>query len=184
VAKRTANLLSEMGEKPDALLMTRERFMAHESVSQGAITLDGSENASVTYALCCHPIPGDAILGYLGRGEGLVVHTSAFAVGRKLKQKDSERFIGVEWSDEPVRNFETGIEVTVVNGKGVLARVAGALAAAEADIIHVDMGQEAVQDSADLRFVIAVSDAQHLDTVLRHLKRTPSVVRAERMTSS
>ena len=160
--------------------MTRERFTAHESVSQGSITLDGSENASVVYAPCCRPLPGDAIVGYLGRGEGLVVHTQACAVGRKLQQKDSERFIGVEWSDEPVRNFETGIAVTVVNGKGVLARVAGALASAEADIIHVDMGQEAAQDGAELRFVIAVSDATHLEAVLRQLKRTPSVVSAER----
>jgi GTP pyrophosphokinase len=181
VAKRMTKLLTESGERPDALLMTRERFTAHESVSQGAITLDGSENASVVYATCCRPIPGDAILGYLGRGEGLVVHASTCAVGRKLQQKDSERFIGVEWSDEPVRNFETGIEVTVVNGKGVLARVAGALASAESDIMHVDMGQDAAQDSAELRFVIAVRDATHLDVVLRQLKRTASVVSAHRI---
>ena len=119
VAKRIVKLLAETGEKPDALLMSRARFTAHESVSQGSLLLDGSEGASVQFAKCCKPIPGDSVMGYLGRGEGLVVHTSTCAVGRKLQQKDSERFIGVEWSDEPVRNFETGIEVTVVNGKGV-----------------------------------------------------------------
>jgi GTP pyrophosphokinase len=162
--------------------MTRERFTAHETVSQGAITLDGSENASVTYARCCHPIPGDEIVGYLGRGEGLAVHRSQCANARKLQQKDSERFIGVEWSDETVRNFETAIEVSVVNGKGVLARVAGAIAAAEADIVHVDMGQETAQDTAELRFMISVRDQHHLDGVLRQLKRTPSVIKAERQT--
>jgi GTP pyrophosphokinase len=72
--------------------------------------------------------------------------------------------------------------VTVVNGKGVLARVAGALASAESDIIHVDMGQDAPQDSAVLRFVIALSDVTHLEAVLRQLKRTPSVVSAHRLT--
>ena len=66
VAKRMSALLAEMGEKPDPLLMTRERFMAHESVSQGAIMLDGTENASVVYSRCCHPLPGDKIIGYLG----------------------------------------------------------------------------------------------------------------------
>ncbi|MBD8049202.1 RelA/SpoT family protein [Limnohabitans radicicola] len=182
VAKRLVVLLGEQGQKPDALLMTRERFTAHETVSQGAITLDGSENASVTYARCCHPIPGDEIVGYLGRGEGLAVHRSQCANARKLQQKDSERFIGVEWSDEIVRNFETAIEVSVVNGKGVLARVAGAMAAAEADIVHVDMGQETAQDTAELRFMISVRDQQHLDGVLRQLKRTPSVIKAERQT--
>ena len=155
VAKRMAGLLSEMGEKPDPLLMTRERFMAHESVSQGAIMLDGTENASVVYSRCCHPLPGDKIIGYLGRGEGLAVHTADCSVGLKLQQKDSERFIGVEWSDEPMRSFETSIRVTVVNTKGVLARVAGTLANSEVDIVHVEMGQASAQD-ADLGVVLLV----------------------------
>ena len=75
---------------------------------------------------------------------------------------------------------ETSVVVTVNNGKGVLARVAAALASAEADITHVDMGEEAAQDTMDMRFVIAVRDRIHLDTVLRNLKRTPSVLRAVR----
>ena len=181
VAKRLVVLLSELGQKPDALLMTRERFTAHETVSQGAITLDGSENASVVYSRCCRPIPGDEIVGYLGRGEGLAVHRNECSTASRLRQKDSERFISVEWSDEPTRAFETGIEITVVNGKGVLARIAGAMAAAEADIVHVDMGQDTVQDSAELRFVLSVRDLPHLEAVLRQLRRTPSVIQAERM---
>jgi GTP diphosphokinase / guanosine-3',5'-bis(diphosphate) 3'-diphosphatase len=180
VAKRLMTLLAERGEKPNPLLITRERFTAHESVSQGGVMLDGSENASVKYAQCCRPIPGDEIVGYLGRGEGLVVHTSDCMVARRLQQKDSERFINVEWADEPARLFETRVVVTVSNGKGVLARVAAALAGAEADIAHVDMGAEVAQDATDLRFVIAIRDRTHLATVLRNLKRTPSVLKAVR----
>ncbi len=181
VAKRLVVLLSENGEKPDALLITRERFTAHETVSQGAVTVDGSENASVQYPSCCRPVPGDAIVGYLGRGEGLVVHRSGCHVARRLKAKDSERFIAVEWADEPVRSFDAGMLVTVSNGKGVLARVAAVIADAEADITHVDMGEEAAQEATDLRFVIAVRDAAHLDSVIRSLKRTPSVLRVHRL---
>ena len=182
VAKRMSGLLSEMGEKPDPLLMTRERFMAHESMTQGAILLDGTENASVVYSRCCHPLPGDKIIGYLGRGEGLAVHTADCSVGLKLQQKDSERFIDVEWSDEPLRSFETSIRVTVVNTKGVLARVAGTLANSEVDIIHVEMGQASAQDAAENTFIISVRDLNHLETVLRNLKRTPAVLNAERIT--
>ena len=181
VAKRLVVLLAEQGQKPDALLMTRERFTAHETVSQGAITLDGSENASVVYSRCCRPVPGDSILGYLGRGEGLAVHRAECGTASKLRQKDSERFISVEWSDEPARPFETAIEVTVVNGKGVLARIAGAMAAAEADIVHVDMGQDNLQDAAELRFVLSVRDQAHLESVMRQLRRTPSVMKVERL---
>lgn len=184
VAKRLMHLLTERGEKPDALLITRERYTAHENVSQGALTLDGAENASVQYAQCCRPVPGDIIVGYLGRGEGLMVHRAECTVAKRLQHKDTERFIRVEWSDEPVRSFETGLIVTVANGKGVLARVASALAATEADITHVDMGEEAAQDATDLRFVIAVRDSAHLEAVLRTLKRTSSVLRANRIQPS
>jgi GTP pyrophosphokinase len=180
VAKRLMALLAERGEKPDALMLSRERFTAHESVSQGAVTLDGSENSSVRFALCCRPIPGDPIVGYLGHGEGLVVHTEACGVGQRLHYKDSERFFAVEWADEPVRTFETGIVVTVRNDKGVLAKVASTLADAEADITHVEMTEETPQDSTDLRFVIAVRDRAHLDAVLRAVNRSPSVLSATR----
>ena len=184
VAKRMVNLLAENGQRPDALLLTRERFMAQETGSLGVLTLDGSENASVKFALCCRPIPDDAIVGYLGRGEGLVVHMAECPVATKLQNKDSERFIGVEWADEPVRSFETEIVVTVTNGKGVLARVAASLASAEADIVHIDMSEEGAQEVTDLRFVIAVRDLTYLTTALRNLKRTPSVLSVRRSSAA
>lgn len=181
VAKRIVALLAENGEKPDLLLMSRERYTADESISQGALVLDGSEGGSVQFATCCKPIPGDSILGYLGRGEGLVVHTDDCAVAKRLENRDSERFIAVDWSDETVRLFETSLLITVANGKGVLARVAAALASAEADITHVNMGQERAQDATELRFGIAVRDRVHMASVLRNVKRTPSVLRVQRV---
>jgi len=185
VAKRLTVLLAELGEKPDPLLMSKERFTAHETVSQGSVALDGSQNASVKYPPCCHPIPGDPILGYLGRGEGLVVHTGSCAVGQRLLHKDRERFIGVEWSEEIVRAFEAPLLVTVSNGKGVLARVAAAIAQAEADITLVNMVDEVSgQDAIDLRFVVSVRNLAHLEAVLKALRRTPSVTQARRVIST
>ena len=184
MAKKLAKLLAEQGAKPDALLLTRERFSAKDTLVHASVMIDGSENTSVRFATCCRPVPGDAIVGHLGRGEGLAIHTSTCNVAQKLHYKDSERFISVEWSDQMVRTFETGIVVTVNNGKGVLARVAGALASAEADINHVDMAEESGEGAMDLRFVISVRDTQQLDIVLRNLRRTASVLRAERIAPS
>jgi GTP pyrophosphokinase len=184
VAKRLRALLTDSGATLDAVLLTRERYAMNETESQGGIMLDGSENASVTYAHCCRPVPGDGIVGYLGRGEGLIVHADDCLVARKLKHKDSERFIGVEWSDEPVRTFETEIRVTVINGKGVLARVAAALAAAEADITHINMDDEGGQDATMLGFLIAVRDRNQLEIALRNLRKTTSVLKAQRANGS
>lgn len=184
LAKRLAKLLADHGEKPDVLLLTRERFSGTGSVAEAAVQIDGSENTSVRFATCCRPIPGDAIVGYLGRGEGLTLHTQTCQVAQKLKYKDSERFISVEWADEPVRTFETGLIVTVNNGKGVLAKVAGALSSAEADITHIDMADESDRGAMDLTFVIAVRDIHQLELVLRNLRRTPAVLKATRITNA
>lgn len=180
VAKRLVLLLGDAGQRPDALLLTRERFGPGNGHGMGSIALDGSENASVKFALCCRPIPGDPILGYLGRGEGLVVHTAQCPVAARLQYKDGERFMGVEWSDEPTRAFEVDLAITVSNGKGVMAKVAAALAAAEADIVHIEMVADSAQDVKELHFVVAVRDRTHLDAVLAKLQRSPAVTRAQR----
>ena len=181
VAKRIATLMAEQGNKPDALLLTRERFTSASHAT--SVLIDGSENASIQFAACCRPVPGDPIRGYLGRGEGLMIHCEDCAVAQRLKHKDKERFIPVEWSEAPVRPFEVGISVLVQNGKGVLAQVTAALAKAEVDIAHIDMGQESAQVTTELRFVVAVRDVAHLDNALRSLKRSSSVISAERSRS-
>ena len=185
VAKRLVVLMIEQGEKPDALLLTRERFTAHETISQGAVALDGSEGASVQYGQCCRPVPGDPIVGYLGRGEGLVVHHQDCGVAKRLRHKDAERFLHVEWADEPVRAFETGLIVTIRNAKGALAQVTRAIADTEADIAHLDMDEEAAQqDAPDLRILLRVRDSAHLEQVMRAVRRSSAVQRVERIQSA
>ncbi|GAB4212250.1 MAG: bifunctional (p)ppGpp synthetase/guanosine-3',5'-bis(diphosphate) 3'-pyrophosphohydrolase [Rhodoferax sp.] len=180
VATRLVKLLMEAGERPNALLLSQERLASADPSARGSIAIDGSQSTSVRLATCCRPIPGDAIVGYLGRGEGLAVHAADCQVAQKLQHRDSERFIHVEWADEPVRAFDTGLVVTVDNSKGVLAKVAGAISAAEADITRVDMAAESPQGAIDLRFVVSVRDVQHLEAVLRSLRRTASVLRVQR----
>ena len=182
VAKRLAALMVDQGARPDAVTLTMGRYAADDSgATQGVVFIDGSEGASVQLAQCCRPIPGDGLVGYLGRGEGLVVHTSDCHVGRKLFERDSERWMQVEWAEELTRPFETAILVLVRNGKGVLAQVAAAISAAEADITHLDMGQEKPTESAELKLLISVRDRLHLAEVLRALRRSPTVLRVARV---
>jgi GTP pyrophosphokinase/guanosine-3',5'-bis(diphosphate) 3'-pyrophosphohydrolase len=183
VAKQLARMLNDAGTKPDAVLLTMGRFSTDDTVSQGLVLLDGSEGASVRYARCCHPIPGDEIRGYLGRGEGLLVHTAECQTGKRLLQRDSDHWIGVAWADELQGSFEAGIGLLLRNGKGVLAQVAASVSQAEADIRHVamDKDQDVAEETAEMRLVIAVRDRHHLADVLRLLKRSPSVMRVWRI---
>ncbi len=186
VAKRLARVMAERGAaRPDAVTLSRLHFGTDAAddppATQGLVSIDGSEGAAIQLATCCHPIPGDDIVGYLGRGEGLTVHTADCAVGKRLFERDRERWLPVEWSEQPVRSFETAISVVVKNGQGVLARVAAAVSGAEADITHLDMGDEPAGESAEFRLLLSVRDRQHLADVLRTLKRAPAVLRAARI---
>jgi GTP pyrophosphokinase/guanosine-3',5'-bis(diphosphate) 3'-pyrophosphohydrolase len=183
VAKRLARLMAERGDRPDAVTLTLGRYAAHDdsTPSQGHVVIDGSEGASVQLATCCRPIPGDEVVGYLGRGEGLVVHTAECGIGKRLYERDSERWMAVDWAEEPTRPFESAISVLVTNGKGVLAQVAQAVSGAEADITHLDMGDERAVETAELKLLVAVRDRLHLAEVLRTLKRSPAVLKVARV---
>jgi GTP pyrophosphokinase/guanosine-3',5'-bis(diphosphate) 3'-pyrophosphohydrolase len=184
VAKRLAHLMAERGEKrPDAVTLSMRHFGARDEQvpQQGHVVIDGSEGASIQLASCCHPIPGDAIVGYLGRGEGLTIHAAECGVGKRLYERDSERWLPVEWSEQPVRPFDAEVSVLVQNGKGVLARVAAAVSATETDITHIDMGAERAAETTELKLTLAVRDRQHLADALRTLRRAPSVLRVARV---
>jgi GTP pyrophosphokinase/guanosine-3',5'-bis(diphosphate) 3'-pyrophosphohydrolase len=182
VAKRLARLLAEHGTKPDALTLTMGRYAADDAApAQGMVLIDGSEGASVQLAPCCRPIPGDAIVGYLGRGEGLMVHTVECSVGKRLFERDSEHWMSVDWAEQPSRSFETAVTLLVTNGKGVLAQVAQAVSEAEADITHIEMGNEPAAETTELQLLLSVRDRLHLADVMRTLKRAPSVQRVARV---
>jgi len=182
VAKRLSQMMGEQGVRPDAVTLTLGRYASDEAVpSHGLVVVDGSEGASLQLATCCRPIPGDDIVGYLGRGEALLVHTAECHVAKRLAERDPERWMGVEWAEEPTRTFETAITVLVRNGKGVLAQVASAVSAAQADITHIDMGEDRAAETTELRLLVTVRDRLHLADALRTIRRCPPVLRVWRV---
>jgi GTP pyrophosphokinase/guanosine-3',5'-bis(diphosphate) 3'-pyrophosphohydrolase len=187
VAKRLAQQMAERGARPDAVTLTLNRFGSTvDGPDDGAaappgVVIDGTEGASVVLATCCRPIPGDEIRAYLGRGEGLLVHTADCSTGKRLADRDPERWIAVEWAEQPSRHFETSVRLLVRNGKGALAQIAAAISAAEADISHIEMDNNQQDDATELTLLLAVRDRQHLADVLRTVKRSPPVLRAARV---
>ena len=181
LAKRVAAFASPQDALSAPLLDTIERLANRaDANAQSALQLDGSEGASVRYATCCRPIPGDTVIGYLGKGEGLIVHQQDCDIARRLFQKDPDRWIDLNWAAECTRPFETGLSVIVQNSKGVLARVAAAISEHDSDIAHVTMDEDMQQATTELRFVVQVRDRKHLADVLRALRRLKFVVRASR----
>jgi GTP pyrophosphokinase len=145
-----------------------------------AILVDGREGNSIHFQGCCHPIPGDNIIGYLGKGEGLQVHTNDCPVALRMLSKDSDKWVEVEWGKELNREFELDLAIDTRQGKGVLARVASSVTAADSNIMNVSMEDRFKEDSVTIRFTIQVYDRLHLSKVMRSLRANPDVMRVTR----
>ena len=149
-----------------------------------AILVDGREGNSIHFQTCCHPIPGDNIIGYLGKGEGLQVHINDCPIALRMLSKDGEKWVEVEWSKEVHREFEVDLVIDTLQGKGVLARVASSVTAADSNIMNVSMEDRFKEDSVVIRFTIQVYDRLHLSKVMRSLRANHDVLRVTRIRSS
>jgi guanosine-3',5'-bis(diphosphate) 3'-pyrophosphohydrolase len=138
--------------------------------------ISGNEGAAVSYSPCCHPLPGDDIVGHLRGGHGLVVHRADCEVARRQRIKDAERWVDVDWADELTGQFRTEIEIIARNERGLLGKIAAEIAASEANIVHVGMDEDA-SDTALLRFALLVRDRIHLAQVMRNLRKLPEISR-------
>ncbi|RCS59485.1 RelA/SpoT family protein [Parvibium lacunae] len=180
VLARRLYAFSEKADNPQtaALLATSSEHL-QEPLSQ-AITVSGNEGSAVHYSTCCHPLPGDPVIGHMRGGQGLFVHTEDCHTARRLRSKDPERWVEIEWALDTHGLFDTRIDVEVINGRGVLGKVAAALSEAEANIVQVQMDEEAGTNTA-LKFKIQVHDRVHLARVFRSLRNLAAVTKIHRL---
>lgn len=148
------------------------------------VLISGSEGSPVTLAPCCRPIPGDALIGYIRRGYGLVVHTTDCPTAARLRTRDPERWIDSQWESDIDHNrlFDVKLDVSVQNERGVLAKTAAEVSEAGSNISHVAMDHEA-EEITLLHFIVQVSDRAHLARLIRRLRHIPQVTRIVRVKS-
>ncbi|HDR9351145.1 bifunctional (p)ppGpp synthetase/guanosine-3',5'-bis(diphosphate) 3'-pyrophosphohydrolase [Burkholderia multivorans] len=179
MAKRIEVLMS--GRDADDDLPKGERHVVQHAPP---VVITGTEGMSVQLSACCRPIPGDAIMGYIGIGLGMAIHTTDCRVAQRIHRRDPGRWIDVEWAPQPGRLFDVAVKALVKNTKGIFARVAADITSADANIVHIAMDEDLTHESTVLRFVIQVSDRVHLANVMRRVRTNPDVMRIMRERST
>ncbi len=144
----------------------------------GTLMIQGTEGLVVTYGKCCYPIPGDLIVGQLSAGHGVVIHKERCPKIGKLRNSPSQ-FINVQWEDNVIGDFHVPIVVDVINGKGVLAQLANAIAEANANIINVHVDERDGRHNT-VKFIVAVRNRSHLARTMRRLRTVSEVTRIVR----
>jgi guanosine-3',5'-bis(diphosphate) 3'-pyrophosphohydrolase len=137
------------------------------------ILINGGERGVLSFGNCCHPVPGDDIVGYLSAGKGIVVHRLDCPNVVEYR-KTPERMIAIDWDHEVSGDYRVQLRIVVDNKPGVLATVAASIAEGDSNIENVEY-QERDQQTSTLLFTIEVRNRKHLADVMRRVRRAAVV---------
>jgi len=150
-----------------------------EVIDQGhllPLRFRGASRSMMRAGDCCHPVPGDPVLGQFVSGEGLVLHHRKCA---SLSDVDQQNAVEVQWNPQAGELFSTGIEVHSENKRGMLANVTRNIAEAGSGIEDLRLTQRGGA-MTELLFLVEVEDRKHLAQVIRAIKAVDGVARVIR----
>jgi GTP pyrophosphokinase len=146
----------------------------------GPVVIRGSEGMALQFAKCCHPIPGDPIIGFIKKGRGMIVHTHDCPVIAKMK-REPDKWLDVEWAPETRKLFSVNIKLLVANRQGVLAKVASEISAHDSNIENVSVEPDDSAAYSNIHFTLQVTNRMHLAQIMRGLRRLAEVIRITRL---
>jgi RelA/SpoT family (p)ppGpp synthetase len=183
--KNVDDLLVEigMGRRPSVLVARALVPAGDDDSGEGEtamrpLVIKGSEGMVTRFSKCCRPIPGDPVVGIITGGRGLVIH-SVNCRNISDNKYPPENFLDVQWEPSIDEEFPVEVLVAVEDRRGVLARVAAAIGDADSNIESVAI-EERDGRTNNLRFTITVHNRLHLASVMRGVRKMPSVIRIAR----
>jgi len=140
------------------------------------------ENAGKTYVLaeCCHPIPGDDVLGYVDESEMIIVHKRQCVVAAKLKSSYGERLISVDWATHKALSFIEVLEIKGIDKKGVLIEILKIIS----DGYGVNINKMYIETDAGIfvgRFYIYVHDTEDINNLCKNIIKIKEINSVQRV---
>jgi GTP pyrophosphokinase len=135
---------------------------------------------AVHFARCCHPLPGDRIVGIITTGKGVTIHTIDCETLESFAHQP-ERWIDVGWQGaaDSGNKYVGRLRVTVENRTGTLSSLSTVIARNEGNIINLKITNRS-SDFFDMLLDIEVTDARHLADITAALRATPAINAVER----
>ena len=148
---------------------------------QSSLAIRGSEGMVMSFAKCCHPIPGDPIIGHISSGRGMVIHTEGCNNIAEIRD-NPEKCVSVRWDPNVEGEFSVEIRVELENERGIIAKLATTITGAEANIEKISTVER------DARFSIVnlslnVRNRIHLARVMKRIRIIKPVIKVTRVKS-
>jgi GTP pyrophosphokinase len=151
--------------------------------TSSAIEVEGIDDVVVKLARCCTPVPGDAIMGFVTRGNGVSVHRTDCVNAEDLQKHQGDRVVLVKWLQGAASIFLVKIQVEALDRARLLSDVTRALSDAQVNILNAEVSTS--KDRIALsRFTFEMADATHLDSVLAAVRQVEGVYDVYRITNN
>lgn len=179
-----ANKFLGINEKnnEDAILRyyeNNEHVHEHRHVSETGVYVEGLPKAQIRLASCCHPVLGDDIIGYVSKGNGIIVHRFEC---HNIKNSQEERFIDVYWDlPKEGKTYETTLSIVSFDRRNVVADIINVLNSI--DNIYIVSISSSVDKSKDLvtKVKIKVNNKDTIQNAITNLNKISDVYRIERV---
>jgi GTP pyrophosphokinase len=153
------------------------RRVAQRNRTAGGVRIGGIDDVLVRYAKCCSPVPGDQIIGFITRGRGVTVHTSAC---NKALETDPERRVEVTWDIHGDFKRSVNLRVRSDDRKGLLARLTETFSGVGVNILTANARSNGDKGAVST-FEIEIVDVKQLNDVVRAIGAIPGVKSVERV---
>jgi len=143
----------------------------------GGVRVKGVGDLLVRFGKCCHPIPGDPIVGFITRGKGVTVHLGRCPT--VVNEREIARLIDVEWEAAPTQTYPIAIRVEAHDRTGLLNDIAGAVAESKVNIVAANISVN--QDhTAIIAATLQVASVSQLARVMGRLEQVKDVLSVQR----
>jgi RelA/SpoT family (p)ppGpp synthetase len=146
---------------------------------EDALVIHGTEGFVVNFAKCCHPVPGDPILGLISSEKGMVVHTANCHNSSEMRDKP-ERLVPLRWAEDVSGEFAVAIKVVLEKSRGVIAVIATKVTSLDASIKRINVDEEDPNLST-VHLIIGVHNRVHLARVMKHIRTVKGVTKVARV---
>jgi len=180
VLEKFIALMDESAADDDVFTVPIKKPSSSSSNDSG-ILVRGAPDILVKLAKCCTPVPGDPIVGFVTRGNGVSVHRGD-CPNVKGFDGELERMIEVEWNTIGKSVFRVHIQVEALDRSGLLSDITRVLSEHHVNILSATVNTDA-QRLATSRYVFEMSDASHLDRLLQAVRRIEAVYDVYRVNS-
>ena len=151
-----------------------------QPTAKSHVVVQGVGNLMTHMAGCCHPLPGDGIIGYITQGRGIAVHRDDCDQFKTLQEQHPERVVEATWGDQYASGYEVNIRIVAHDRNGLLRDITSILANEKANVLRMSSNSDVARQTATIYMTMELYNLDSLNKLLSKINQIDDVIEAKR----